>query len=269
MPNRATDRLHDAGGNDGVSLGASVASDNVSQSVDEAASAVTTDAIDAAMDGPAATDAGAPPDPSGMSPSPSDATDEGWSSARPSPPFDPGEGGICALPPAPGDLIVDELMIESVAGTGDHGEWLEVESTVDCAIDLRGLHGDVPSGNKVRTFQIGDDVWIPARGAFLVADSSNAAINHDLPGIVVTWSGQPGDVLRNKGATVTLHMNGLVLDSLTYPSITLTVGASLAFPNDCPLARRADWAAWQTSTASWFPGFFGTPNAPNTDVLCP
>jgi hypothetical protein len=185
------------------------------------------------------------------------------------PPFDTSDGGVCASPPASGDFVVDELMIESVAGSGDHGEWLEIRSTASCAFDLRGLHGEAPSGSKLRTFQIGDDLWIPAFGTFIVADSSNPAINHSLPGPVVAWSGEPGDVLRNRGGTVTLLMNGAVIDSVTYPSMTLTVGATLAFPSDCPPTRRTDWAAWQTSTFSWFPGFRGTPNAPNNDVQCP
>jgi hypothetical protein len=216
--------------------------------------------VDASVDAPTSTDDAS-----------ADADETGGPPARaPSfPPFDPGEGGICSGALAPGDLVIDEMMIESVAGSGDHGEWLEAQSTVDCAIDIRGLHGDAPSGAKVRRFDINDDLWVPAFGRFVVADSTIAAINHDLPGAVVSWFGQPGDVLRNKGGTVTLHMNGLVIDSVTYPSMTLTVGASLSFPSDCPLSRRADWGAWQTSNASWFPGFYGTPNAPNTDVQCP
>ncbi|MDP8999305.1 MAG: hypothetical protein M3O46_04265, partial [Myxococcota bacterium] len=80
---------------------------------------------------------------------------------------------------------------------------------------------------------------------------------------------QPGDVLRNKGTTVTIHMNGVMIDVVTYPSMALTVGTSLAFPSDCAASRRTDWAAWQPSTASWFPGFYGTPNAANSDVQCP
>src|SRR5437868_4642485 len=35
------------------------------------------------------------------------------------------DAGACARPLGPGDLVIDELMIASVAGAGDHGEWLE------------------------------------------------------------------------------------------------------------------------------------------------
>ncbi|HEY8087714.1 MAG TPA: hypothetical protein VIF09_07715 [Polyangiaceae bacterium] len=176
--------------------------------------------------------------------------------------------GACVGPLAPGDLIIDELMIESVAGTGDYGEWLEVASQRDCALDLRGLHGECPSGVKVRTFDITDDAWLPAGGFFLIADSVAPALNHDLPGTVVPWTGQPGDVLRNKGGTVTLRSNQTIVDSVTYPALKLTVGTSVAFPASCPATRRSDWSAWQTSRASWFPGFYGTPGAPDVDVQC-
>jgi hypothetical protein len=187
----------------------------------------------------------------------------------PGPPFDAGPGGVCDGPPLAGDLAIDELMIESVSGAGDHGEWLEVTSTRDCALDLRGLHGECPRGAKAATFDVSTDLWVPPRGTFVVADSVSPAVDHDLPPPVVAWRGNLGDVLRNKGGTVTLRLNDVVIDTLTFPALTLTVGASVAFPADCAPATRLDFSRWETSTASWFPGFRGTPNAPNTDVACP
>jgi hypothetical protein len=136
-------------------------------------------------------------------------------------------------------------------------------------MNLRGLHGECPSGAKVRTFDVTDDTWLPPLGTFVVADSLDPAINHDLPGMVIVWAGSPGDVLRNKGATITLRMQETLVDTVTYPSLKLTVGASTAFPADCPLSRRSDWTTWQTSNASWFPAFLGSPNAANLDVHCP
>ena len=103
----------------------------------------------------------------------------------------------------------------------------------------------------------------------MVADSTDPAVNHYLPGPVVAWSGNLGDVLRNKATTVTLLVNDVVIDTLMYPAESLTVGASLAFPADCDPGMRSDFALWQRSSASWFPGFLGTPNSPNADVTCP
>ena len=184
------------------------------------------------------------------------------------PPFDAGDAGICAKAPSSQSLMIVELMIESTPGTGDHGEWLEVASTLECAIDLKGLRGECPTGAKVNTFAIDDDVWIPALGTFVVADSTDPAVNHDLPGLVIPWAGEPGDVLRNEGATVTLLLGNTIIDSVTYPNLKLTPGDSIAFPSDCARSLRPEWSMWRNSTASWFPAFTGTPNAPNSDVHC-
>jgi hypothetical protein len=177
--------------------------------------------------------------------------------------------GTCATPLAPGDLVIDELMIESVAGAGDDGEWIEARSTLGCTVNLLGLHGECPLAAKVITFDVTSDLWVPAGGTFLVADSLAPAINHYLPTPVVAWTGHAGDVLRNKGSTVSLLMNDVLIDSVTYPALKLEVGKSWAFPSDCDSSVRADFSRWQVSTSSWFPGFFGTPNAPNDDVHCP
>ena len=133
---------------------------------------------------------------------------------------------------------------------------------------LIGLHGEVPRGAQVATFDVVDHLWLPAHGAFLVADSTDPAINHYLPGAVLGWSGHPGDVLRNQGTSITLTVGGVLVDSITYPALSPTPGTSIAFPADCDTSARSDWTAWQPSTASWFPAFQGTPNAPNDDVRC-
>jgi hypothetical protein len=160
-------------------------------------------------------------------------------------------------------------MIESVAGAGDDGEWLEVANVAGCALNLRGLHGDTPVGSKVHSFDVGLDTWIPADGAFVVADSADPAVNHDLPGLVIPWTGHPGDVLRNEGGTITLTLGDILITSLTWPKRTLVPGTSIELPADCDADRASDFSAWQPAAASWFPAFFGTPNAPNVDVACP
>jgi hypothetical protein len=193
--------------------------------------------------------------------------DDGASDA--SPPVDAGVDGECTQPLGAGDLLIDELMIESVAGTGDDGEWLEVASTAACAVDLRGLHGECPVGAKVHTFDVIDDVWVPPGGTFIIADSEDPAVNHYLPGLVLTWSGQPGDVLRNLGGTVTLSAGDILVVSLTWPSMKLAVGTTVELPADCPAGDADELGVWQPATASWFPGFHGTPNGPNADVQCP
>ena len=77
---------------------------------------------------------------------------------------------------ATGVLAIDELMIESVAGTGDYGQWIEIGNTASCAVDLSGLHAECPVGSKVRTLDVGEDVWIASGGRFVIADSTDPAL---------------------------------------------------------------------------------------------
>jgi hypothetical protein len=177
----------------------------------------------------------------------------------------------CTFDLGPGDLVIDELMIASQAGAGDHGEWLEVASTQDCVLDLKGLFADVVHGKGAITASIANDVLLPPHGYFLIADSAQPSQNDNLPGTVFVWgSGTSSDVLDNSGDTITLYTATATIDTLTYPaSDKLVDGSSMEFPADCALSLRAEFGNWQPAVASWTPGFFGTPMAPNTDVSCP
>ncbi len=201
---------------------------------------------------------------------PDDATDAGDGS-------DAGEsdGGeadanadACATPLAAGDLVFDEVMISSVAGSSDRGQWLEVRSTRSCSVDLIGLHASAPHGATARSMDVTEDVWLPAGGFFLIADTVDETENGALPGLVFAWSGSPADALHKTSDTITLALGGVTLDTLTYPDKKRAEGTSMAFPSNCADVLRADFSSWQPSTASWAAGFFGTPGAPNTDVTC-
>jgi hypothetical protein len=240
--------------------------DDAAFSVSFPSSASSADAAvnTAPFDPPVADDAAAPgpaPDASHGDPSGNDDPTDAMAGAPPE--------GACDGPLSSGDIIIDEIMIESVAGTGDYGEWLEARSTLSCQVNLLGLHGECPKGAKVITFDVTSDFWLLGGASFLLADSMIPAINHYLPEPLFTWGGHQGDVLRNEGTTVSLRMNDILIDSVTYPALQLLVGRSWAFPSDCDPSLRGDFANWQTSTSSWFPGFFGTPNDPNDDVHCP
>jgi hypothetical protein len=144
-------------------------------------------------------------------------------------------------------------------------------STRDCALDLKGLYAEVPHGKGTTIASVSTDVVIPPHGFFLIADSSDPALDNELPGTVIAWgSGTSSDVLLNSGDTITLYTASVTVDSLTYPSSTKLIdGASMAFPSNCDPSLRTAFGNWQPSVASWTPGLFGTPSALNTDVSCP
>jgi hypothetical protein len=200
------------------------------------------------------------------SPHTADAAREAGASSDAAPDAD-----VCTFDLGPGDLVIDELMIASQAGAGDHGEWLEVASTQDCVLDLKGLFAAVVHGKGAVTASIANDVLLPPHGYFLIADSAEPSLNNNLPGMVFVWgSGTSSDVLDNSGDTITLYTATATIDTLTYPdSDKLVDGSSMEFPADCAPSMRVEFGNWQAAVASWTPGLFGTPMGPNSDVSCP
>lgn len=185
-----------------------------------------------------------------------------------------GDGGVvtktyCAAPLAVGDLSVVELMISSRAGSADDGEWVEIQSTRDCWLKLKGLVVESPRGAATpNSVTITEDFELAPRGTFVVADTTDATKNGGLPGKVFGWS--TTDALKNDGDTVIVKMGATTIESLTYPGFSnLEPGRSIAFPSDCPkTASKTDWARWSLTFDEWKPGKKGTPNAANDDVAC-
>jgi len=184
------------------------------------------------------------------------------------PPTDAAPDGTACASLAAGDLVFDEVMIATEPGSDDRGQWLEVRSTRTCTIDLVGLHATALHGQSFRTLDVTVDTWLPAGGFFLIADTTDPTENNALPGLVLAWAGSPADALHKTSDVITLSMNGVMLDTLTYPDKTRALATSMAFPSNCAPGLRLDFASWKASTRPWAPGFLGTPGAPNTDVSC-
>jgi hypothetical protein len=172
------------------------------------------------------------------------------------------DGGL-----AVGDLNITEMMISSITGSGDSGEWVEITSTRDCWLALKGVSVSSPrgTGSDTATFDVAYDL---APGAtFIVADTADSTKNNGLPGHVLSWNST--DVLKNGGDTISVKLGDTVIDIVTYPDLTtVTPGTSLAFPVNCAGAERTDWVEWKPSTATYGTDFHGTPNASNTDIAC-
>lgn len=179
----------------------------------------------------------------------------------------------CPGPLAAGDLAVVEVMVASQPGSGDRGEWVEVQSQRDCALDLSGVRVTSPRGTAVDAAEIPAGVILPPRGSFVVSGSLDAALNHGLPGLIFAFAGEPGDVLRNGGDTVTISAAAVTVDTFTYPPFNPQAGRSVAFPSDCTASDRANFPRWSYTFDSYGTGvdggtLLGTPNAPNDDVTC-
>ena len=175
---------------------------------------------------------------------------------------------FCDGPLKAGDLLVDELMLSSRAGSGDAGEWVEIRSTRTCWLRLKGLTVDSPRGAvPANVLTITEDFELAPKDAFVVAGSADPLKNNALPGKVFAWDST--DILKNDGDTVNVKLGSTVIDTLVYPAFSnLVAGRSVSFPSDCPASSRSDWARWSLSFDVWKPGFEGTPNRTNDDVAC-
>jgi len=192
---------------------------------------------------------------------------ESDASPPPAPALD--AGNACG-PVSPGDFKVVEIMIASQYGSGDKGEWIEIQNAKSCTLNAKGLQIWTPRGLGKNTVTIGADAFIAPNGTFVVADSANAQINHALPGNIFAFEGEPADALKNDGDTITIDFGQTTIDKISYPKFyNLAYATSVSFPADCAWSDRSDWGRWSDSFAKYGEGLFkGTPNADNTDVSC-
>lgn len=181
---------------------------------------------------------------------------------------DAGPATACVGPLAPGDLAIVELMIASVSGTGDRGEWVELKNTRSCVLDLNGLVVQSPRGTSLDKASVATDVFVQPGASVVVADSASATDDHDLPAAAVVATFGDYDVLKNGGDTVEVWAGTTLVDALTYPQLAITPGRSVSFPADCAPSDRGSWSRWSSSFNVWSSPFQGTPGADNTDVTC-
>jgi len=229
------------------------------------------DSTSSSFDAPANEDAGpdAPPPPVDAAPPPDTApppVDAGTDTA-------PAIPDLCTSPLGASDLAVVEFMLSSQKGTGDMGQWVEIQSTQGCTLDLNGLHAAAAGPSSVYTLDVTTDLYLPGNGIFVIANTLDPTLNDNLPAglFLFNWAGSPADVLSTTGGTITLSnsASGVQIDNLVYPQFQVVeVGTSISFPANCEWSDRSSWARWSFSTHDWFSTFLGTPNAPNTDVTC-
>lgn len=175
---------------------------------------------------------------------------------------------LCTDGVQPGDVKIVEIMISSAAGSGDKGEWVELQSTrTDCILDVSNLVISSPRGTGVDTVSIDDGLQLNPGDTFLVADSDDTTINNSLTTPLYSWDSY--DVLKNDGDEIDVTLAGTTIDTLTYPAFgNLETGASVSFPSDCEWTDRSSWSNWSYSFNVYSDPLLGTPNAPNDDVTC-
>lgn len=168
-----------------------------------------------------------------------------------------------------GDLAVVELLIASRTGSGDDGEWLEVQNTHnDCWLKLTGVTVESPRGLAApNVATVADGLELAPLGTFVIADSTDPVKNGGIKGDVFAFNAT--DVLKNDGDSILIKTGATTVDTITYPGFSnIETGRTLAFPADCKWSDRPTWERWSQSFDTWATGKRGTPNAANADVAC-
>ncbi len=181
------------------------------------------------------------------------------------------ELGAAVPPPAPGELVITELMVNPATVNDPVGEWMELVNTSD---GERNLTGCVVRDEGTDHFVIGDattPVVAPAGGHVVLAMDGDAAANG---GVDADFAYGAGMLLDNFADEVIVECAGLEVDRVAYaaPGWEIPNGASLKLDPSALDAGANDavdaWCAGQTPYgAGDGPHDLGTPG--ETNPACP
>ncbi len=172
-----------------------------------------------------------------------------------------------------GDVVINELMPDSLASDDQTGEWFELANTSARAVDLFGWSFADDGGSVT----IDQHVVLPPGGFGLFAAVASPVVNGNLPPVdwVFDW-----DIihLNNTGDSLAVSMAGVVMDELSYsPGLwELPTGASLFLDpgyldpalNDGPLPWCITPSTEDYDYGGRSAGDYGTPGAPNPAGWC-
>ncbi len=195
-------------------------------------------------------------------------------------------GAECEGPPTDGDLRVVEIMIASEDtsfGGDDFGEWFEIQNARDCRLNLKGVQITSPTAfESVDSVDITEDFWLEPNTTFIVADTTEPAGNHHLPGKVIAWNTPRPNTLSNNTLDeivisfqrteierLSWNADGWMTPKLADGSHGNNYGTSVSFSIGCTWPERASWANWRWSSNPFYSTWSGTPNAENSDISCP
>ncbi|MEC9070734.1 MAG: lamin tail domain-containing protein, partial [Myxococcota bacterium] len=177
-------------------------------------------------------------------------------------------GGVCAeaevSAPGPGDVIVNELMLQPTQVSAGVGVWLELHNPGETILDLEGCSVGYAGGSAV---SISAPLLIAAGGFRVLAPTTSESGNGGIPadfayGNALTLSLAP--------ATLQLQCDGALVDELSYSPVDwpITPGASLSlspYHRDSADNDTVGW--WCLAQTPYGAGDLGTPGAPNAP--CP
>lgn len=178
----------------------------------------------------------------------------------------PGDGcsPLCKLekPPAPGAVVVTEIMADPKAVADAKGEWFEVVNTSGAKLDMNGWTIEDGSSHT-HVIDNGGPLIVLSGAAVVFGVNADVATNG---GVSVDYA-YKAISLTNSGGAVRLSFAGVEVDAVVYatPPFPTASGASLQLDNlSFDAALNDDAGAWCVSSSPFGAGDLGSPGLPNT-----
>ena len=179
---------------------------------------------------------------------------------------------VCLLGPAPGELVIVEVMQNPSSVFDDDGEWFEIINVADRTVDLAGLTfedtGSFPTLPASFTIPGGAVVPLPPGNRFVLGTNGDFETNG---GVVVDYE-YSSFTLGNADDEIIISKGEVIIDQIawdggdTWPDpngASMTLNGSL----DPALTDNNDGTNWCPSVTPFGMGDLGTPGAAND--ICP
>ncbi|MCS6899691.1 MAG: lamin tail domain-containing protein, partial [Myxococcales bacterium] len=181
-----------------------------------------------------------------------------------------GSGGApLGLAPAPGEIVITEILFDSDAVSDANGEWFEIYNPTNKTFDLRTLqlNSDDGSGAFTQSHQVvgPDPIELKPGQFFVFATKGNASINGGISG-AYEYGANPK--LSNGGDTLRIEVvsgnSVTVIDEVKYAGGAAYKGISYNLdPSKYDALLNDDAANWCLATSTFGAGDKGTPGQPN------
>jgi hypothetical protein len=166
--------------------------------------------------------------------------------------------------PAPGTLVLTEIMTNPFAVTDSVGEWFEIYNPGNASVDLSGCEVSTANETEVVTIPV---AYLIYPGEYRVfANSSDPAVNGGVPFAIAT----PMVLGNTNGDAIYMNCAGVSVISFDYRAsypACLVNGASCQLTSQMTTTGSTAVADSCTSTTVFGNGDLGTPGAANR--LCP
>ncbi|MEO1056059.1 MAG: ExeM/NucH family extracellular endonuclease [Actinomycetota bacterium] len=168
--------------------------------------------------------------------------------------------------PAPGDLVITEVMQNPDAVGDTSGEWFEVRNLTAQPISLDGW---TISDNDSDSHTIAGPIEVPAGGYAVLGNNADVATNGGVP---VDYEYPPFFLANGADELVLTDPNGVEFDSIEWdggPIWPNPTGSSMTLnPATIDAALNDDGSNWCEATSVFGSGDLGTPGADN-DTCAP